>query len=131
MFRIILFLFMAATFAAANPKAVIIFDASGSMWGQINGVPKIKIAKEALKKVVKSWNPNIKLGLTVYGHRHKGDCNDIESIVPVGAVDKGRIIKSVMSISPKGKTPISRSLKRAADELKFTEDKATVILIRE
>ncbi len=115
--------------AAGNQKAIIIFDASGSMWGQINGVPKIKIAKDALKKVVKSWNPDVQLGLTVYGHRRKGDCNDIESVVPVGAVDKGRIVKNVMAISPKGKTPISRSLKRAADELKFTEDKATVILI--
>ena len=115
--------------AKDNPRAIIIFDASGSMWGQINGVAKIKIAKDALKKVVKNWNPNIQLGLTVYGHRRKGDCNDIQSVVPVGAVDKARIIKSVMAISPKGKTPISRSIKRAANELKYTEDKATVILI--
>ena len=125
----ILVLVMISSLFATGQRAIIIFDASGSMWGQINGVPKINIAKDALKKVVKSWNPNIELGLTVYGHRRKGDCNDIESVVPVGTVDKGRIIKSVMAISPKGKTPISRSLKRAADELKFTEDKATVILI--
>ena len=114
---------------ASEQKAIIIFDASGSMWGQIKGVPKITIAKNALKKVVKSWNPDIQLGLTVYGHRRKGDCNDIQSVVPVGAVDKSRIIKSVMAISPKGKTPISRAIKRAADELKYTEDKATIILI--
>ena len=126
-------LFIISTFttfvSASNQKAIIIFDASGSMWGQINGVPKINIAKDALKKVIKSWDPNIELGLTVYGHRRKGDCNDIESVVPVGAIDKERIVKSVMAISPKGKTPISRSLKIAADELKITEDKATVILI--
>ena len=115
--------------AKDNQRAIIIFDASGSMWGQINGTAKIKIAKDALKKVVKNWNPNIQLGLTVYGHRRKGDCNDIQSVVPVGAVDKARIIKSVMAISPKGKTPISRSIKRAANELKYTEDKATIILI--
>ncbi len=115
--------------AKDNPRAIIIFDASGSMWGQINGIAKIKIAKDALKKVVKNWNPDVQLGLTVYGHRRKGDCNDIQSVVPVGAVDKARIIKSVMAISPKGKTPISRSIKKAANELKYTEDKATVILI--
>ena len=127
---ILLFIAFTATIVASNSaRAVIIFDASGSMWGQINGVPKINIAKDALEKVVKSWNPNIELGLTVYGHRRKGDCNDIESVVPVGEVDKGRIVKNVMAISPKGKTPISRSLKRAADELKYTEDKTTVILI--
>ncbi len=125
-------LLLSAIFAkvwAGSSKAVIIFDASGSMEGKINGVAKIKIAKDALKKLVKKWNPNIKLGLTVYGHRRKGDCNDIENIVSVGKVDKEQIIKSIEAISPKGKTPISRALKKAADELKYTEDNATVILI--
>ena len=126
---IILMILFADMIAKENPKAIIIFDASGSMWGQIDNVPKITIAKDALKNVVKSWNPDIELGLMVYGHRRKGDCDDIESVVPVGEVDKGKIVKSVMAISPKGKTPISRSLKKAAKELKYTEDKATVILI--
>jgi Ca-activated chloride channel family protein len=115
--------------ASDNPRAVIIFDASGSMWGQINGVTKIEIARDALKNVVKEWNPSVELGLTVYGHRSKGDCNDIETIIPVGKIDKNRVIKTVMSIKPKGKTPISRSLRKVADEIKYTEEKATIILI--
>ncbi len=115
--------------AEDNPRAVIIFDASGSMWGQINGVTKIEIARDALKNVVKEWNPSVELGLTVYGHRSKGDCNDIETIIPVGKIDKNRVIKTVMSIKPKGKTPISRSLRKVAEEIKYTEEKATIILI--
>lgn len=120
---------MTSAGAQEHQKAIIIFDASGSMWGQIDGIPKITIARNALKNVVREWNPSIELGLTVYGHRRKGDCNDIQNIVPIGPVDKNRIINSVMSISPKGKTPISRSLKQAADALKYTEEKTTVILI--
>ncbi|BAF72962.1 VWA domain-containing protein [Sulfurovum sp. NBC37-1] len=115
--------------AEDNPRAVIIFDASGSMWGQINGVTKIEIARDALKNVVREWNPNVELGLTVYGHRSKGDCNDIEVVIPIGKVDKKRVIDTVMKIKPKGKTPISRSLRKAAGELKYTEEKATIILI--
>ncbi len=115
--------------AEDNPRAVIIFDASGSMWGQINGKAKIEIARDALKNVVKEWNPNVELGLTVYGHRSKGDCNDIETIIPVGKVDKNKVIRTVMAIKPKGKTPISRSLRKVADEIKYTEEKATIILI--
>jgi len=115
--------------AEDNPRAVIIFDASGSMWGQINGTPKISIARDALKNVVKEWNPNIELGLTVYGHRKKGDCNDIETVIPVGKIDKNRVIRTVMGIKPKGKTPISRSLRKVADEIKYMEEKATIILI--
>ena len=123
-------IFVSGTVAASeSPRAVIIFDASGSMWGQINGKAKIEIAREALKNVVKEWNPNVELGLTVYGHRKKGDCNDIENIIPVDKIDKQKIIRTVMSIRPKGKTPISRSLRKAADDLRYTEEKATIILI--
>ena len=115
--------------AQDNPRAVIIFDASGSMWGQINGVSKIEIAKDALKNVVKEWNPSVELGLTVYGHRSKGDCNDIETLIPVSRINKNNVIKTVMAIKPKGKTPIARSLRKVAEEIKYTEEKATIILI--
>ena len=115
--------------AEDKAKAVIIFDASGSMWGQINGTPKISIARDALKNVIREWNPNVELGLTAYGHRSKGDCNDIETIIPVGRVDKNKVIRTVMEIQPKGKTPISRSLRKVANEIRYTEEKATIILI--
>ena len=122
-------IFSTMLWSADKAQAVIIFDASGSMWGQIDGKAKITIAKEALNNVVGEWNPNVELGLTAYGHRKKGDCNDIETLVPVGAVDKNKITSLVQKIQPKGKTPIARSLKRVAEELKFTEEKATIILI--
>jgi Ca-activated chloride channel family protein len=126
---LILTLFTTNIIAEDKPQAVIIFDASGSMWGQIDGVNKITIAKEALNKVVSEWNPNVELGLTVYGHRKKGDCSDIETVVPVSTVDKDKIISIIRKIQPKGKTPIARTLQKVAEELKFTEEKATIILI--
>ncbi len=124
-----LILIITAVFATENQKAIIIFDASGSMWGQIDGKAKIEIARDALKNVINEWNPKVQLGLTVYGHRKKGDCNDIESLIPVGEIDKKKVISTVFAIKPKGKTPISRSIKKAAEELKYTEEKATIILI--
>jgi Ca-activated chloride channel family protein len=39
---------------ANSAKAIIVFDASGSMWGQIGHKAKITIAKDALKDVVKN-----------------------------------------------------------------------------
>jgi Ca-activated chloride channel family protein len=120
---------LTSVLAADSPKAVIIFDASGSMWGQINGKTKIDIAKETLKNVVNEWNPDVNLGLTVYGHRTKGDCNDIETVIPVGKIDKNKILSVIKGIQPKGKTPIARSLKKVANEIKYTEEKATIILI--
>jgi Ca-activated chloride channel family protein len=124
-----LLLIITIIFASESPKAVIVFDASGSMWGKVDGKTKIEIARASLKNLINDWNPNVQLGLIAYGHRKKGDCNDIETIIPVGEIDKSRMISTVLSIMPKGKTPISRSIKKAAQELRYTEEKATVILI--
>ena len=115
--------------ATADDRAIIVFDASGSMWGQLEGKTKIEIAKDTVSDVVTNWDDSKLLGLMAYGHRKKGDCKDIETLIPVTKVDKAGIISQVKKINPKGKTPISASIRMAAEELKFTEDEATVILI--
>ncbi len=115
--------------ANAAPKAMIIFDASGSMWGQIDGVNKIVIARDALKSVVQKWNPKVELGLTVYGHRVKGDCNDIQTVIPIGKINKKQMIDTVYSIMPKGMTPIAKSLRQVANTFRQYEGQTTIILI--
>ncbi|ADV46318.1 vWA domain-containing protein [Nitratifractor salsuginis] len=122
------FLFSLQLWAGA-PRAMIIFDASGSMWGQVDGERKIDIARRAMRDLLRDWNPQIPLGLTVYGHRRKGDCNDIETPIPVGPLDRQRMIRAVEGIRPKGKTPIARALKRVAAQFRGSEDPATIILI--
>jgi len=112
-----------------TPRAMIIFDASGSMWGKVDGVSKIVIARQALRDLLRDWNPQIPLGLTVYGHRRKGDCNDIQTLIPIGPLDRQRMLRTVEGIQPKGKTPIARSLRVVADQLRGSEDPATIILI--
>ncbi|WP_293576401.1 hypothetical protein [Phaeobacter sp.] len=42
--------------AQGSSNVIIVFDASGSMWGQINGVTKIEIAREAFANVQAQWN---------------------------------------------------------------------------
>ncbi len=129
-FFILLFLLTYSINAAVTtPRAAIVFDASGSMWGKINGITKIDIAKEALRDVIEDWNTEIPLGLTIYGHRKKADCNDIETVIPVGKVEKDKILSIIQNIKPKGKTPIIRSLQKVAKELKYTQYKTTIILI--
>ena len=115
--------------AQESPQAMIVFDASGSMWGQIDGTPKINIAKDALSNVITEWDETIHLGLMTYGHRRKGDCDDIQVLFPIGVVDKRATLSTVKKINPKGKTPISRSIRMAAEQLRYTEEKATVVLI--
>jgi Ca-activated chloride channel family protein len=120
---------LAATQAIAADKTMIVLDASGSMWGQIDGRAKIDIARETLSSVLKSVPAGTELGLMVYGHREKGSCSDIELAVPPGAGTENAINAFVSGLNPKGKTPISHAVEQAADVLKYTEDKATVVLV--
>jgi hypothetical protein len=69
------------TAAMAADKAIIILDASGSMWGQIDSKPKLEIARESLRTVLQSMPADLELGFMAYGHREKGNCSDIELIV--------------------------------------------------
>ena len=115
--------------AVASDRAIIILDASGSMWAQINGKARIDIARETLKEVLAGVPDTLELGFMAYGHRSKGDCNDIEMLVQPAAGTADAISAAAAQLSPKGKTPLSASVKMAAEQLKYTEDKATVILI--
>ena len=119
----------AAQAQAQGTDTILVLDASGSMWGLVDGQSKISAARQAVDSILSKWNPADRLGVMVYGHRSKGDCKDIELMVPVSKFDPARIKAAVDGINPKGKTPIADSLKAAAAALKSTENKATVILV--
>src|SRR5882757_3663777 len=114
---------------AQGTDTILVLDASGSMWGLVDGQSKISAARQAVDSILSKWNPADRLGVMVYGHRSKGDCKDIELMVPVSKFDPARIKAAVDGINPKGKTPISDSLRAAAEALHSTENKANVILV--
>ena len=132
---LICFAFTTLNFAASvraqeeGERVILVLDASGSMWGQIDGRSKIEIAKEVVGKIVAKWRPQDEIGLVVYGHREKGSCEDIEVLREPGPLDAGSFMAAVNGISPKGKTPMTAAVRMAAESLKYTEKKATVVLV--
>ena len=113
----------------SDQKAIIVLDASGSMWGRVEGKTKIEVARGVISNLLKDWDPKVQLGIVAYGHRQKGNCGDIQTLIPVGRVNSNRIMSKVNGLNPKGKTPLSQAVRQAAQALRFTEDKATVILV--
>ncbi|MGB4910390.1 MAG: VWA domain-containing protein [Tabrizicola sp.] len=113
----------------AEGKSIIVLDASGSMWGQIDGRPKLEIAREALGSVLSGLDPATEIGLMAYGHREKGSCADIELVVPPAPGTAQAITDAANTMKFLGKTPLTEAVRRAAADLKSTEEKATVILI--
>lgn len=125
----LLFLALQTLHAAGPGKTIIVLDASGSMWGQIEGKAKIEIARETIGGLLKTLDPDLELGLMAYGHRREGDCADIELLIPPAKVDREAFLGVVMEILPRGKTPLTDSVRQAAEFLAYTEEKANVILV--
>lgn len=115
--------------SSSSGSAMLVLDASGSMWGQIDGRTKIELAREAVDGLLADWPSDVSLGLMAYGHRRKGDCADIEVIRPSEGFDGARLRSDVAALSPKGMTPISAAVREAAEQLRFVEQAATVILV--
>ncbi len=114
---------------ALADNVVLVLDASGSMWGQIGGVSKVEIARAAVKDLVSTWSGDDALGLVAYGHRRKGDCADIETLIPYGPLDPGMFMARVNGLNALGMTPLSAAVIHGAEQLKLSEQKATVILV--
>jgi Ca-activated chloride channel family protein len=119
---------MAAPAQSAD-RAIIVLDGSGSMWAQIDGTARITIARETLDQVLGTLPPELELGFITYGHRERGNCADIELLVPPGPGTASAISAAAADINPVGMTPLSDAVRLAAEELRYTEEKATVILI--
>lgn len=112
------------------PKPIIfITDASGSMWQRIGPDFKIALAREVLGDMVQSMPDDQPVGLVAYGHRTKGDCDDIEELLPASNQDKAAFQKALTDLNPLGMTPLASSAKRVIDQLKADNASASVILI--
>ena len=116
---------------AQNDSSPILFiyDASGSMWGEMDGSTRVEIARSVLSQTINGLDQDRQLGLLVYGHREEGDCEDIEYIIPLSASARSSITTEINKIRPLGRTPLARSAKLAIDELESSSQVATIILI--
>ncbi len=115
---------------ADTPGVYVILDGSGSMWGQLaDGTHKITAAKEVVKGFAADDYAGRELAFRVYGHRRKGDCTDSELVVPFSSPDKAIAGMNTFAdgVNPKGKTPISRSLRAALED--FGDRPGEIVLI--
>lgn len=122
--------------ATVDSKAALVLDASFSMTeADVDGGTRMDAAKKASHDLVNSLPEQANLGLLAYGmresnapdNREKG-CQDIETLVPVGKLDKGELNSKIDEMSPKGYTPVGNSLKAAAGELGDSGER-TIILV--
>ena len=117
--------------AAPSPAAdlLLILDASGSMWGQVDGENKIVIARRALGDLLADLPEDSEVGLVAYGHRREGDCADVETVAPIAALDRDALRAVAEGLNPKGKTPITAAIEQSVELLRQRGEATTVVLL--
>ena len=116
--------------SGAGPhRIMVVVDSSGSMWGQIEGRIKRDIVRSALRGLARAIPEDADAGLIAYGHRRRGDCEDIEVILVPTAAGANQIDASLRRLTPVGKTPLTAAVRRAAEELRIEKNRSTVILV--
>lgn len=122
--------------ATVDSKAALVLDASWSMAEEdVDGGTRMDAAKKASHDLVNSLPEQANLGLLAYGMRESNapdnrdaGCRDIETLVPVGKLDKGELNSKIDEMTPKGYTPVGNALKAAAEELGDSGER-TIILV--
>ena len=116
-------------YAQLPPPILYIYDASGSMWGQIDGQVKHNIASEVLTNSLADLEDGQAVALMAYGHRREADCSDIEMLLPLSNTSKQAIKEQLDVIKPLGRTPLAASMKMAIEAVKTSKAPAIIILI--
>ena len=109
------------------PTLLIVFDASGSMWGKIpqGSNAKFEAAHSAINNGLKKSN-NIKTGLIIFG----GSCSGVRVAVPPTPKSAQSISSELNRLNPRSKGPISLAL-RTAKETIDPKARATIMLIHD
>lgn len=118
-------------------RILFLLDASGSMtntWGTSGTESKWASAKKILSEIVDSLanDPNVELALRVYGHMYsptQRNCNDTRLEVGFSRNSVSYIKTKLSTIKPKGITPISNSLIKAADDFPKLPGRHIIILM--
>ncbi len=125
---LLLGLFLPWAAEAANPVVLLVVDSSKSMWGRIDNIEKVYLARQELADMVHHLPKGVDLGLIAYGHRHEGDCNDVEMLAPIGS-SPDELIRKINSFTPKGKTSLTSALGFAIDHIKGSKRGGTIVLL--
>ena len=116
-----------------NEDAMIVFDASGSMAGNVDqGIatirPRIDEARAALSSVLPYITRYRRVGLVTYGPGAHNQCNVQLNLGPTaGASD--RIMREVNALIPGGRTPLTTAVDNAAVALEYRTKPGVIVVL--
>jgi Ca-activated chloride channel family protein len=122
-----------STPSPCSEDAMIVFDASGSMAGNVSqGIatikPRIDEARHALAAVLPRVARYRRVGLVTYGPGAYNQCNVQLKFEPTPNAAQ-RIMREVNSLTPAGRTPLTSAVEAAADVLDYRKKPGLIVLL--
>jgi Ca-activated chloride channel homolog len=116
-----------------NEDAMLVFDASGSMAGNLNQgiattIPRINEVREALAEVLPTITRFRRVGLITYGPGPYQQCNVQLAFKPTPDA-AGLIMQEVSGLSPAGKTPLTAAVEQAAEVLDYQNKPGLIVVL--
>lgn len=124
-----LIFFVPASLWAQAGRVMLVLDGSNSMWGRIDGVEKIVVARDVLSQMIADFPPGMEVGLAAYGHRRAEACDDIEILLAPGNYSREVLEAAIRGVQPRGKTPITNALQLVADGLEDNTEMTHLVLV--
>lgn len=112
---------------------MIVFDASGSMAGNMNQgiattIPRIGEVRSALAQVLPTVTRLRRVGLITYGPGPYQQCNVQLKLKPIpNAADI--IMREVNALTPAGKTPLTAAVEQAAEVLDYRAKPGVIVVL--
>ena len=116
------------------PRAFILFDGSGSMWGKLAGqfASKLAIAQAAFEKHLPPIGQSGHVGLIMFGGRSSGSCEQVSVVAQPSAQGGRQIAAAARRFNPQGRGPLALAMQRAGEALRATAGgPASLILIHD
>ena len=120
---------------APSVNMAFILDASGSMLAPLGGRTRLVVAQDAVAQLSAGLPSDMNASLWVYGHRvaqtdKAASCKDIEQVLPLEPVDAARFDTVAHSFGARGWTPITESIRRAAESLPVgANERNSIVLV--
>jgi Ca-activated chloride channel homolog len=116
-----------------NDDAMIVFDASGSMAGNVGQgigttLPRIDEARHALAEVLPSATKFRRVGLITYGPGPYQQCNVHLDLKPM-ANAAAAIMQTVNALTPAGRTPLASAVEQAATVLDYKHKPGVIVVV--
>ncbi|MCC1493921.1 VWA domain-containing protein [Cognatishimia sp. F0-27] len=111
---------------------MIVFDGSGSMAEigfNLIGTPRITEAREALHTAIPPIAEARRLGLVIYGPGGDGICSNIDMRFGPQWKAAPRILGDVDALRPVGGTPLTESVRLAAEALDYRNQPGAIVLV--